>query len=346
MKRISVFIAACVFAASLLTLTACRAGGGYYDAEYFLMDSYMTVRLSRDGMTEDNLSQLSSQTAKLVKDIESEISAERGESDTCRFNYSESGISDAGEDFRAVLSASLSVAEKTKGAYDPTLYGLIRLWNVTGGGPVPRTEDIEKALADAGYEKIVYDGESVSKETPAVSVDFGGIGKGYAVGKAVGYLSESEVRYGLCSFLSTVGVFGEKPDGDSFVITVCDPDDTSKSVGEFSIKNGFISSSGDYERFFEEDGVRYHHILDPETGYPAQNGLRSVSVYSSDGAVSDALSTALFVMGVDRGMELYRSGELDFEAVFVTDGGVYLTDGLKDGGIFALTTEKYKILNQ
>ena len=159
------------------------------------------------------------------------------------------------------------------------------------------------------------------------------------------YLPTAGVKYGLCSFGSTVGVFGSKPDGKKFRITVCDPDDTSKNVISLEIESGFVSSSGDYERYFEENGKRYYHIFDPSTGYPADSGVRSVTVCAADGALSDALATALFVMGVERSLEFYKSSGISFEAVFITDEGVYTTDGLKSGDTFSLLSEKYKLLN-
>lgn len=325
--------------------TSCGSESRYYDNEYFLMDSYMTVRLATEGLDEDDLAEISAKAMKCVKDIENAISVTVEDSDVSIFNASSDGIDGAGEDFINVLSVAVRVAELTDGAYDPTIAPLVDLWNISGGGPVPADDKIKGLLPNIGYGKLSLDGNHITKSAPEVTVDFGGIGKGYAVQRAIGLLSESEVEYGLCSFGSTVGVFGTKPDGEKFRVTVCDPDDTAQSIGEFKIDSGYISSSGDYERFFESDGVRYHHILDPETGYPVQNELRGVSVYSSNGQVSDALSTALYVMGVEKGLEFYASEQLDFEAVFITDDEIYLTDGLKSGDVFEVTSENYEIIN-
>lgn len=324
---------------------SCGNKSAYFDSEYFLMDSYMTVRLSADDMSEKELSDISAQAMKCVKDIEKNISVTIGDSDVSLFNSSDEGITDANDDFVNVLSVALKVSELTDGAYDPSVAGLVDLWNVNGGGPVPSDESIKELLEKTGYEKLTLDANNVLKSVPGVTVDFGGIGKGYAVQRAVDLLSETDVKYGLCSFGSTVGVFGEKGNDEKFRVTVCDPEDTSKTVGEFRIESGYISSSGDYERFFEYEGVRYHHIIDPETGYPARNGLRGVSVYSSNAQLSDALSTALYVMGVDAGLDFYKADKMDFEAVFITDDKIYLTDGLKSEDIFTITSKNYEIIN-
>ena len=113
-------------------------------------------------------------------------------------------------------------------------------------------------------------------------------------------------------------------------------------VGYLYIPSGFVSVSGDYERFFRQDGVVYHHILDPETGWPADTGISSVAVHTTNGASADALSTALFVMGLEEGMALYESGKIQFEAVFITaDNRIIVTPGLLEDGRFEMTSKEY-----
>ena len=114
-------------------------------------------------------------------------------------------------------------------------------------------------------------------------------------------------------------------------------------AGYLILESGFVSVSGDYERYIESDGVRYHHIIDSQTGYPASSGLHSVAVTSYNGAITDALSTALFVMGTEKAMELYKSRTVDFEAVFITvDGEILLTPGLADG-LFEKASSGYRL---
>jgi predicted phage replisome organizer len=156
----------------------------------------------------------------------------------------------------------------------------------------------------------------------------GGIGKGAAADELIRYLETSEISHGLVSVGGTIGVFGDKPDGTPYKIGVRDPDDPNGVVTYLHIRDGFVAVSGDYERYFEEDGVRYHHIFDPYTGIPADGGLRETAVYCTSGAVADALSTALFVMGKDASLSLYESG--GFEAVLVSsDGSITATEGLR-----------------
>ena len=139
-----------------------------------------------------------------------------------------------------------------------------------------------------------------------------------------------------------IGVFGQKADGTPFQIGIKDPHDTAAVIGYLYIPSGFVAVSGNYERFFREEGKLYHHILDPETGWPVDNGLSSVAVYAQNGSAADALSTALYVMGLEEGMAFYESGQVQFEAVFVTeDNRIIPTPGLLENGMLEITTEDY-----
>ena len=343
-KRTAALVCAALI--SLSALTSCRAGKTEYsDSDYFVMNANMKLRLASSGASDDVLNSASAAAQKIASDIEKELSVNIAGTPAELFNSSDGGTEDPDGVFSAVLKTALDLAAATDGAYDPTIGALSSLWNINGGGPVPSEESIGDALSHVGYGKVSLENGKVYKDDSALRVDLGGIGKGYAVQKIVEYLPTAGVKYGLCSFGSTVGVFGSKPDGKKFRITVCDPDDTSKNVISLEIESGFVSSSGDYERYFEENGKRYHHIFDPSTGYPADSGVRSVTVCAADGALSDALATALFVMGVERSLEFYKSSGISFEAVFITDEGVYTTDGLKSGDTFSLLSEKYKLLN-
>ena len=197
---------------------------------------------------------------------------------------------------------------------------------------MPSDLALSDALMAVGYQKLTLQDGRLSCSESDVRIDLGGIGKGAAIGLLLEHLEKSGADGGVISFGSNVAVFGEKPSGDPFRIAIRDPKYGSATVGTLLLKPGqILSVSGDYERYVTIGGERYHHILDPKTGYPADTGLSSVAVITSDGALADALSTALFVMGEDAAMELYRNESFDFEAIFIgSDGALHCTEGLSD----------------
>ena len=187
-----------------------------------------------------------------------------------------------------------------------------------------------KSSASAGYENASLD--------PGTQIDMGGIAKGYASDRLSVIFQEHQIPQALISLGGNVLAWGSKPNGSAWRVGIQDPNapsDPNAYVGILQLTDAFAVTSGSYERFFEQDGVTYHHIIDPSTGYPAQNGLVSVTVVADaaqgNGTMCDALSTALFVMGEDRALELWRSGVYDFGLILVTeDGRLLATAGIAD----------------
>jgi len=321
--------------ALLLTLVLLLGGCArepeeYRDSTFFAMDTYITVRLARAGVTEETLGEVSAECERLVRDLESVLSAHDPDSELYALNHSDAEFTAISDTLEDVLATVHDIHGITGGAYDCTLGGLAELWNITGGGPVPAQADIDAVLAHTGYDSITLDEKrnTLMRPDTDVRLDLGGIGKGAAADRLIRYLETTDIPYGLVSVGGTIGVFGDKPDGTPYKIGIRDPDDPNGVVGYFLIDEGFVAVSGDYERYFEENGVRYHHIFDPSTGYPADSGLRSAAVHALNGAQADALSTALFVMGADAALELYENHG-GFEAVLVSDGGIVQTEGAR-----------------
>lgn len=239
------------------------------------------------------------------------------------------------EKLKGWLEAALAVSEKSSGALDITLGSLTKLWGIDKAASgmeeavIPSEAQILEALSLCGYEKL-----SLSEDrllVPAgLQLDLGAVGKGAALSEIAGLLKEKEeVSGAVISVGGSVLTYGSKPDGESFRVAVANPEDAGGRIGYLELTGQWcISTSGDYERFAEAGGKRYHHILDPDTGRPADSGVRSVTILTKDGLLSDALSTACFVLGTKQGLALAE--EFDAEALVVDNAGkLHMTEGME-----------------
>ncbi len=239
----------------------------------------------------------------------------------------------------ALIETALTISDAADGAFDPTLAPVLDAWGFTKDERrVPSTDELAELLSHTGCGKAALnrtaDGWTVTLLDGA-QLDLGGIAKGYAADVLRAQLEQEGVTSATLDLGGDVFVMGKKSDGSDWRIAVKDPADTESYLGVVSAADKFIVTSGVYERYFEENGVRYHHIIDPKTGSPAESGLVSVTVLCENGAWADALSTACFVLGPDGALALRDSlaaqGLTQFELIMVTnDGSVLYTPGLTD----------------
>ncbi|MBQ9322583.1 MAG: FAD:protein FMN transferase, partial [Eubacterium sp.] len=217
-----------------------------------------------------------------------------------------------------LLGRALALCEETDGAMDISIYPLVREWGFTTGNyHVPPEEVIEALLEHVNYKALAMDSDIVTLP-PQMAVDFGSIAKGFTGDRILQLLREGGVTSAILALGGNIQTLGTKPDGSLWRVAVQDPAGDGYA-GILSVADSAVITSGGYDRYFEdEDGHIWLHILDPKTGYPAENGLISVTVVGEEGARCDALSTALFVMGEDEAIRFWRVHR-DFEMVLITD---------------------------
>lgn len=234
-----------------------------------------------------------------------------------------------------ITACCLPVCADTDRAFDFSLGALTALWHIGfEDEKVPLKSEIAGALQNRGTEGIAIENGTV-KKPKNVKIDFGGAAKGYACDRAAEILEKNRVKSAVISVGGSLLFWGRNGLKSTWTAAVRDPFDSNKYAGTFKIKNGFVSTSGSYERYFDSEGQRYHHILDPETGYPVKNELVSVTVIAPCGTVSDALSTACFVLGEEKSKAvlekyaaqaifIYSDKSISAGIDFVCDGDYYL----------------------
>ena len=313
----------------LLTLciaafTACQNSDENKKAskDIFAMDTYMTV--TAYGKNAENAVD---EAVDEINRLETVLSAEKKESDIYKLNQTGSGT--LSED---IVSEALKINKATNGAFDISIYPLMVKWGFTTQKyNVPSKSEISKLLKNVDSSKIEFDEKSSSiKLGKNMKIDLGGIAKGYTSSRVMQIFKDCGVTSGLVSLGGNVQALGTKTDGTDWQIAIENPDKSSDYIGVVSVKDKAVITSGGYERYFENNGKTYHHILDPKTGYPAESGLKSVTIVSDNGTLADALSTSLFVMGKEKALDYWREYKNEFDTVLVEDNGnITITDGLK-----------------
>ena len=317
-----------LFLLCIAMLTACQNSdkNKKVSKDIFAMDTYMTV--TAYGKNAENGV---NKAVDEINRLETVLSAEKQESDIYKLN--ETGSGTLSTDTKNIVSKALEINKTTNGAFDISIYPLMVKWGFTTQKyNVPSKNEISKLLKDVDSSKIIFDEKSGNiKLKENMKIDLGGIAKGYTSSRVMQIFKECGVTSGLVSLGGNVQALGTKTDGTAWQIAIENPDKSSDYIGVVSVKDKAVITSGGYERYFEKNGKTYHHILDPETGYPAESGLKSVTIVSDDGTLADALSTSLFVMGKEKAVAYWRAHSEEFDAILVEkDGTVSVTENIAD----------------
>lgn len=320
----------------LLPLCACD-GDEPVQQQVFAMDTIMTLTAYGDN-AEAGLDN----AAGVIQAMDTMLDPNSDSSYTSQINNAKGETVIVPPQVAEMLSVAFDVYTKSNGALDLSVYPLYEAWGEfkEDTGRIPSDNEIDSLLKKLNFGKLritEFPGESNSSAAlpSGTQISFGAVAKGCAANYAVDAMRKAGVESGIISLGGNVQTLGVKPDGTNWVVAVDDPNDTGSYVGTLSVGETAVVTSGSYQRYFKVDGNKYHHLIDPDNGKPADNGLLSVTIVCPDGTMADALSTAMFVLGEDAALRYWRENG-GFEMIMITDDDrVVCTSGLIE--VFTLT---------
>jgi thiamine biosynthesis lipoprotein len=314
----------------ILAISGRRNPDKEYSYSKVLMGTVVELTLTGDGeLSEPHFARAARSAFTEIERLESIFSSYKPKSDVSRISDSAGkGPVKVSPEVVEVVRVALKISKLSEGAFDPTVGSLIEVWSFSGEvKEIPTKARVEELKKLVDYTRIFIENDSVGIRGARTKMNLGGIAKGYIVGKAVDKLREFGVKRVIVKAGGDMFVFSEETT-KPFEIGISHPREKGRLLGKLKLQGGAIATSGDYERFFIKDNVRYHHILDPRTGFPA---LRSISatVTSVDPTLADALSTALFVMGAVEGLKMIEALDNVEGVVVRADGKLFMSSGLK-----------------
>ncbi len=302
-----------------LLLICCSCGKTNEATEqFFSMDTVMTMKA--DGQNAADALLLAKQK---IYELEGLFSVTREDSEIYALNRD--GRAELSYDTQKIIERALEMKDMTGGAFDIMLRPVSKLWGFTEGTPrIPGKDELYAAVQKYKSSTLTVSG---SAAICSGEIDLGGIAKGYAASCVRDILTQNGVESAVVSLGGNVMLRGARKDGSPWQVGIAHPKKKDELIGVLQAEDCAVVTSGGYERSFEQNGVTYHHIIDPETGYPSQSGIISATVVAADDTMADALSTALFVMGKERAESLWRTVG-GFEMILITDSEIIVTDGL------------------
>lgn len=300
--------------------------------QFFFLNSILTLDIYDTGLDNAKINQ---EVEDRVRELENKMSTKIATSEVSKINDN-AGIDKVkvSDDTYTVIKEALKYGKISKGKFDITVGNLVDLWGIgTENEKVPSKEEIQKALATVDYNKVEIDdnNKTVFLKDKGMKIDLGAIAKGYVADDIVKILEKDGVKSAIINLGGNVYVYGNKG-GKNFKIGIRNPlsPDPNDYLGIYQSQNESVVTSGVYERFFEKDGKRYHHILSTSDGYPIDNNLISTSIITKSSMDADALSTTTFALGLEEGLKLVENTK-NTEAMFITaDKKIYMTSGLKE----------------
>ena len=295
----------------------------------FLLNTFVDIKIydSKDTTILDD-------AMAICKDLEARFSRTMEGSEIYLMNHrsDREQVFELSEQTAELLSLSLDYCKQSNGAFDITIEPVSSLWDFTSGEPsLPDPVLLEQAKANIGYENLRLTGQTLTFLSPDTTLDLGAIAKGYIADQIKEHLTARGVKSAIINLGGNVLCIGSKPDGEPFKIGLKKPfAEESETFAIANISDMSVVTSGVYERCFELEGKQYHHILNPATGYPYENGLLSVTILSDSSADGDGLSTTCFSLGLEKGMELINSLDGIYACFIDEDYNIYYSEGMED----------------
>lgn len=294
--------------------------------DLFAMDTYMNLTAYGE-----NAQTALGKSAEKIIFLEEILSVTNQNSDIYKLNNSNGNEVKVNEDTANIINTSCQISDMTNGALDITLYPVIKEWGFTTEKyKIPEKTKLDELLLNVNYKNISVNGLSVTIPQK-YQLDTGALTKGYTGDKVAEILKNHDIQSALINLGGNIHTVGSKPDGSLWRVGIKNPFDTNEQLCILSIEDKAVITSGNYERYFEgDDGKKYWHIIDPKDGFPADNGLVSVTIIGDSGIMCDALSTALFVMGKEKAVAYHKESN-DFDMILVSDDRkIYITNGIEN----------------
>ncbi|AOZ92459.1 FAD:protein FMN transferase [Paenibacillus crassostreae] len=312
---------------------------------FYVFDTIVQVRIYDQPVTEQNFDDIQG----ILDTIEIQMNRSNDKSELADVNRN-AGVKPVAvsEDTFYVISKALEYSQRSVGRFDLSIGPLVSLWNIGHeGAKVPPKDEIAHALELTNYNNVILnsDRSEIYLAKAGMDLDLGSIAKGFAADKIVDYLQDKGFKSAIIDLGGNVFAMGKKTGDQLWTIGIQDPDESrGNPIGNIHVEHKTIVTSGIYERFFVENGNHYHHILDPETGFPVENNISSVTILTDKSIDADGLSTTLFALGIEKGMEFIENTE-NADALFITnDKKIYASSGLRE--LLTLTNDSYTLVEE
>lgn len=335
-KKLRSLVFMCTLIILLGSITGCQSSELVnISKKTYALGTHITLSVWTNNQNQGN--KAIEESFKRIIEIEERMSANIETSDVSKINEN-AGMNpvDVHKDTAFVINKSLEYAKLSNGTFDPTIGKLVKLWGIGSTSAedpdhkIPSEKEISDALNYIDYNLLKNIGSnSFLLEKANASIDLGGIAKGYAADEVYSILKNNGINHALINLGGNVLTLGTKADGTKWRVGIQNPyEPTGTHLAIIEIADQTVVTSGNYERYFIKDDIRYHHILDTKTGYPAQKGIISSTIITDSSIDADALSTSVYALGVEEGLKLIESLENTETLIITEDNKVYLSSGL------------------